>query len=72
MEPRSMCWVGEAHVVTATGALGGAPYGATERCAGWGRRMWTLPLGPEVEPPMWPQSAVLGGGDACGHRHWGL
>eukprot|EP00959_Pyramimonas_sp_CCMP1952_P176440 3687317-Pyramimonas_sp.AAC.1 len=34
--------------------------------------MWTPPLGPHVELPMGPRSAVLGGGDRCGHRHWGL
>eukprot|EP00959_Pyramimonas_sp_CCMP1952_P374539 7843897-Pyramimonas_sp.AAC.1 len=39
-------WVGETHVDTATGALGGAPLGATKRRAGWGRHMWTSPLGP--------------------------
>eukprot|EP00959_Pyramimonas_sp_CCMP1952_P038128 797849-Pyramimonas_sp.AAC.1 len=30
-------WVGETHVVTATGASGGASYGATNRCTGRGR-----------------------------------
>eukprot|EP00959_Pyramimonas_sp_CCMP1952_P446757 9354679-Pyramimonas_sp.AAC.1 len=27
----ALCWVGEAHVDTATGAFGGDPYGATKR-----------------------------------------
>eukprot|EP00959_Pyramimonas_sp_CCMP1952_P405318 8495121-Pyramimonas_sp.AAC.1 len=34
--------------------------------------MWTPPLGPWVDIPMGPRSAVLGGGDARGHRDWGL
>eukprot|EP00959_Pyramimonas_sp_CCMP1952_P104559 2185542-Pyramimonas_sp.AAC.1 len=34
--------------------------------------MWTVPLKPPVMLPMGPRSAVLGGGDACGHRRWGL
>eukprot|EP00959_Pyramimonas_sp_CCMP1952_P252112 5267734-Pyramimonas_sp.AAC.1 len=42
----TLCWVGETHVDTAAGTWGGAPYVATKRCAGWGRRMWTPPLGP--------------------------
>eukprot|EP00959_Pyramimonas_sp_CCMP1952_P285074 5960513-Pyramimonas_sp.AAC.1 len=42
----TLCLVGETHVDTATGTLGGAPYGATKRWAGWGRRMWAPPLGP--------------------------
>eukprot|EP00959_Pyramimonas_sp_CCMP1952_P297644 6226620-Pyramimonas_sp.AAC.1 len=29
-------------------------------------------LRPSVELPMGPRSAVLGGGDACGLRHWDL
>ena len=45
-----------------TGAFGGAPYGATKRCPGWGRRMRTPPLGPSVELPMGPRNAALGGG----------
>eukprot|EP00959_Pyramimonas_sp_CCMP1952_P021710 457522-Pyramimonas_sp.AAC.1 len=45
----ALCWVGQTHVDTATGALGGAPYG-----------------------PPGPRSAVLDGGDARGHHHWGL
>eukprot|EP00959_Pyramimonas_sp_CCMP1952_P050673 1058863-Pyramimonas_sp.AAC.1 len=32
--------------------------------------MWTAPLGPAVKPPLGKRSIVLGGGDACGHRHW--
>eukprot|EP00959_Pyramimonas_sp_CCMP1952_P157313 3289594-Pyramimonas_sp.AAC.1 len=28
------------------------------------------PLGPWVELPMGPRSAVLSRGDACEHRHW--
>eukprot|EP00959_Pyramimonas_sp_CCMP1952_P427586 8955187-Pyramimonas_sp.AAC.1 len=34
--------------------------------------MWAPTPGPWVELPMGPQSAVLGTGDACGHRQWGL
>eukprot|EP00959_Pyramimonas_sp_CCMP1952_P280486 5863022-Pyramimonas_sp.AAC.1 len=52
-----------------TGAFGGAPYGATTRCIMWGRRMRTPPLGPSVELPMGPRNTVVGGGDACEHRH---
>eukprot|EP00959_Pyramimonas_sp_CCMP1952_P120722 2523934-Pyramimonas_sp.AAC.1 len=48
------------------------PYGTTKRCIGWGKRMRTPPLGPSVELPMEPRIAVLDGGDACEHRHWGL
>eukprot|EP00959_Pyramimonas_sp_CCMP1952_P150715 3154098-Pyramimonas_sp.AAC.1 len=33
--------------------------------------MWTPPLGPWRDIPMGPRNAVLGGGDARGHRHWG-
>eukprot|EP00959_Pyramimonas_sp_CCMP1952_P061226 1279699-Pyramimonas_sp.AAC.1 len=60
------------HANVATEAFGGAPYGATKRCTELGRRMWTPPLGPSAEPPTGPRSAVLSGGDARGHRHWGL
>eukprot|EP00959_Pyramimonas_sp_CCMP1952_P080792 1688029-Pyramimonas_sp.AAC.1 len=67
-----LCCVRETHVDTATGAIGGAPHGATKRRAAWGRRMRTPPLGPSVELLMAPQNAVQFGGDACGHRHWGL
>merc|ERR1712091_640988 len=68
----TLSWVGETHADTPTEAFGGAPYGATKRCPGWGRRMRTPPLGPSVELPMGPRNAVLGGGDACGHPHLGL
>ena len=34
--------------------------------------MRTAPLGPSVELPLGPRNAVLGGGDACGLRHWDL
>eukprot|EP00959_Pyramimonas_sp_CCMP1952_P154106 3224066-Pyramimonas_sp.AAC.1 len=34
----TLYWVGEMHVNCSTGAFGKAPYGATKRCAGWGRR----------------------------------
>eukprot|EP00959_Pyramimonas_sp_CCMP1952_P452007 9463832-Pyramimonas_sp.AAC.1 len=30
------------------------------------------PPGPSVQLPMRPRSAVLGGGNAREHRHWGL
>ena len=59
------CWVWRTHAGTPTGAFGGAPYGATKRCAGCGGRMRAPPLGPSVELPMGPRNAVLGGGDAC-------
>eukprot|EP00959_Pyramimonas_sp_CCMP1952_P269197 5628213-Pyramimonas_sp.AAC.1 len=52
-------WVWEPHVDTPTGAFGGAPYGATKRCPGWGKRMWTPPLGPSVELPMGLRNAAL-------------
>ena len=58
-------WVGETHARAATGAFGGAPYGATKRCPGWGNRMRAVPLGPSVELPMGLQNAALGGGTAC-------
>eukprot|EP00959_Pyramimonas_sp_CCMP1952_P050283 1050993-Pyramimonas_sp.AAC.1 len=38
--------VGDMPADTATGAFGGAPYGATKPCIGWGKRMRTPPLGP--------------------------
>eukprot|EP00959_Pyramimonas_sp_CCMP1952_P047721 996189-Pyramimonas_sp.AAC.1 len=62
----------ETHANGATEAFGGAPSGATKRSTGWGRRMRTLPLGPSVELPMGPRSALRGGGDARGRCHWGL
>ena len=31
----TLSWVGETHVSAATGAFGGAPYGATKRFLGW-------------------------------------
>eukprot|EP00959_Pyramimonas_sp_CCMP1952_P191670 4008002-Pyramimonas_sp.AAC.1 len=34
--------------------------------------MRTPPLGLPVELRMGPRNAVVGGGPACGHRHWGL
>eukprot|EP00959_Pyramimonas_sp_CCMP1952_P452015 9463970-Pyramimonas_sp.AAC.1 len=34
--------------------------------------MRAAPLGPSVELPLEPRSAVLGGGDACELRHWDL
>eukprot|EP00959_Pyramimonas_sp_CCMP1952_P352597 7387465-Pyramimonas_sp.AAC.1 len=34
--------------------------------------MRTPSLGQSVELPMGPRSGVLGGGNACGHRHKGL
>eukprot|EP00959_Pyramimonas_sp_CCMP1952_P214559 4490293-Pyramimonas_sp.AAC.1 len=45
----TLYWVWRAHVATSTGALGGAPYGAMERCTGCDGRMWPPPLGPWVE-----------------------
>ena len=48
------------HAGPATGAFGGAPYGATKRVRGvpkWGGGgMRTLPLGPSVELPMGPRT----------------
>ena len=43
---------GGTHAIGATGTFGGAPYGATKRCPGWGGRMQSVPLGPSVELPM--------------------
>eukprot|EP00959_Pyramimonas_sp_CCMP1952_P129758 2713459-Pyramimonas_sp.AAC.1 len=40
----ALYWAGETHAAAATGAFGGAPYGATERCAGQGRRMRPRPM----------------------------
>jgi len=68
----TLYWVWESHADTAIGAFGGAPYGATKRCTGWGNRMRTLLLGPSVELLVGPRKAVLGGGTACGHCHSGL
>eukprot|EP00959_Pyramimonas_sp_CCMP1952_P443412 9283192-Pyramimonas_sp.AAC.1 len=34
--------------------------------------MRTQSLGPSVELPMEPRRVVLGGGNACECRHWGL
>eukprot|EP00959_Pyramimonas_sp_CCMP1952_P127702 2671057-Pyramimonas_sp.AAC.1 len=42
----ALYWVRETHASTATRAFGGAPYGATKRCTGCGKRMRTPPLGP--------------------------
>eukprot|EP00959_Pyramimonas_sp_CCMP1952_P363222 7606307-Pyramimonas_sp.AAC.1 len=60
----------ETHPDCATETRGEAPYVATKRCTGCGRRMRAAPLGPSVELPMGPRNAVLGGGDACGLRYW--
>eukprot|EP00959_Pyramimonas_sp_CCMP1952_P026715 560903-Pyramimonas_sp.AAC.1 len=65
-------WVWRTHAGTTTGAFGGVPFGATKRCTGCGGRLRTALLGPFVEPPMGPRSAVLGVADTCGHPHWGL
>eukprot|EP00959_Pyramimonas_sp_CCMP1952_P279868 5851353-Pyramimonas_sp.AAC.1 len=35
----TLYWVGETHVSCSTGAFGRAPYEATERRVGWGKRM---------------------------------
>eukprot|EP00959_Pyramimonas_sp_CCMP1952_P231188 4832645-Pyramimonas_sp.AAC.1 len=51
--------VAQTHANAATGAFGGAPYGATIHCGGWRGRMRTRPLGPAVELPMGPRSAAL-------------
>eukprot|EP00959_Pyramimonas_sp_CCMP1952_P304287 6368411-Pyramimonas_sp.AAC.1 len=76
MGRETLYWVGETHVDGATGAFGGAPYETTKRCtrwcSGWGKRMWTLPLGPSVELPTGPRIATLGGGNACECSHWDL
>eukprot|EP00959_Pyramimonas_sp_CCMP1952_P117690 2460413-Pyramimonas_sp.AAC.1 len=74
MRPRNavLSRVEETHADTVIGALSGAPYGATKRCPVRGRRMRTPPLWAQVELPIGPRSAVLGGGGACGHRNWGL
>eukprot|EP00959_Pyramimonas_sp_CCMP1952_P064616 1348565-Pyramimonas_sp.AAC.1 len=44
--PRNAVLGGETHANAATGAVGGAPHGATKRCPAWGRRMRTPLLGP--------------------------
>eukprot|EP00959_Pyramimonas_sp_CCMP1952_P219523 4590042-Pyramimonas_sp.AAC.1 len=67
MGQRSVLLDGETHVDTAAGAFGGALHGATKHCTGWGRRIWTPPLGPSVELHMVPRNAVLGWGNECGH-----
>eukprot|EP00959_Pyramimonas_sp_CCMP1952_P442181 9256936-Pyramimonas_sp.AAC.1 len=54
--------MGGTHAGCAIETFRGAPYGATKRCTGCGRRMRAAPLG--------PRSAVLGVGGACGLRHW--
>eukprot|EP00959_Pyramimonas_sp_CCMP1952_P062305 1302545-Pyramimonas_sp.AAC.1 len=36
-------WAKKTHASTATGDFGGAPYGATKRCTGSGKRMRTPP-----------------------------
>eukprot|EP00959_Pyramimonas_sp_CCMP1952_P345067 7226765-Pyramimonas_sp.AAC.1 len=46
----SLYWVWRTHV---------APYEATKRCIGCGRRTWPPPLGPSVELPMGPRNAAL-------------
>eukprot|EP00959_Pyramimonas_sp_CCMP1952_P068477 1429083-Pyramimonas_sp.AAC.1 len=48
----TLCWVGETYADCATGTFGGAPSGATKRCAGWGARGRTAPLGLSVELPL--------------------
>eukprot|EP00959_Pyramimonas_sp_CCMP1952_P435788 9125625-Pyramimonas_sp.AAC.1 len=53
----TLCWAWETHAAPLIGAFGGAPYGATKRCAVRGGRMRTPPLGPSVELPMGPRSA---------------
>eukprot|EP00959_Pyramimonas_sp_CCMP1952_P100669 2105836-Pyramimonas_sp.AAC.1 len=60
------------HVDFATGAFGGAPFGATKRCTCWGGRMRTVPLRPPMNLLMRQQSSVLGGGDACERADWGV
>ena len=57
---------------TPSGAFGGAPYGATKRCPGWGNRMRTAPMGPSAELPLGQRNAAPGGGTACEPRHWGI
>eukprot|EP00959_Pyramimonas_sp_CCMP1952_P030359 636437-Pyramimonas_sp.AAC.1 len=52
-------WVEATHASTAAGAFGTVLHEATERCAGWGWRMRAVPLGAQVELPMWPRSAAL-------------
>eukprot|EP00959_Pyramimonas_sp_CCMP1952_P055897 1168114-Pyramimonas_sp.AAC.1 len=56
-------WVGLTHVGCANGTVGGAFYGATKRCIGWGGRARAAPLGPSVELLMGPRSAILVEGD---------
>eukprot|EP00959_Pyramimonas_sp_CCMP1952_P046720 975915-Pyramimonas_sp.AAC.1 len=53
---QQLYWVRETHAGCATGTFGGAPYGATKGCTGWGRRMWASLLGPSVRLPTGPRS----------------
>eukprot|EP00959_Pyramimonas_sp_CCMP1952_P151482 3169518-Pyramimonas_sp.AAC.1 len=64
MGPRNAVLGVQTHVATPTVAVRGAPYGTTKRCTGCGGRMWPPPMGPQVEFPMGPRSAVLGVEDA--------
>ena len=56
----TLSWAGETHASAASGALGGAPYGATNRLRGvpkWGvAHMRAVPLGPYVELPIVPRN----------------
>eukprot|EP00959_Pyramimonas_sp_CCMP1952_P237957 4972658-Pyramimonas_sp.AAC.1 len=72
MGHETLSWVGETHANTPTGAFGGAPYDATNRCPAWGRRMRTHRFWPSVELPLGARNVVLRGGDACEHPDPGL
>ena len=76
-----MRWAGWTHVNAATGAFGGAPYGATNRVRGvpkWVARTHVdSATGAFGGAPYGATNRVMGcadmgGADACGHRHWGL
>eukprot|EP00959_Pyramimonas_sp_CCMP1952_P179896 3761831-Pyramimonas_sp.AAC.1 len=75
MKPRNVIISGgDARVRTPPlgGACGEAPYGATRRCTGLGKRIRTPPHGPSVELLMGPRSAILGRRNSCVQRHWRL
>eukprot|EP00959_Pyramimonas_sp_CCMP1952_P444298 9302240-Pyramimonas_sp.AAC.1 len=57
LRPRNAVVGGGPHADCANGTFGGAPSGATKRCAGCGCPMRTAPLGPSVELPLGPRSA---------------
>eukprot|EP00959_Pyramimonas_sp_CCMP1952_P293981 6148379-Pyramimonas_sp.AAC.1 len=69
---KALYWTGDTHASTTTDSFGGALYGVTKYCSGWGRHMRTPPLRPSVELPLGPRRAVLCGRAALEHRQWGI